>query len=220
LHEQVTPFRVLYFSVALYTLRHSAIGFATIEQREGVDLWAWLAALILDIGMLLAAERLRTTRSNWLILGLALSALGSAYTQLLFGVTNAKSVVIAPGATWATTFATWIIEKRVVILPVLMPVLVVVYAFASKARAIISVGNEEGEEYTWVYIKKETPALSDGNEETPMLPEETPVLSNGHSKKKLVQTLRNMHPTWTHKQLAEKAGCSVGTVSKAVKEME
>jgi len=129
----VTLFRLLYFSVALYTLRHSAIGVATIEQ-DGNMFWPILAALILDIGMLLAAEKLRERITAWLVIGLLLSCAGSAYTQLLFAVTNAQAVTIAPGAIWASIFATYIIEWRVIVLPVVMPVLVIVYAFASKAQ--------------------------------------------------------------------------------------
>ena len=132
--RNVTSFRVLYFGVALYTLRHSALGFATIEPSASIA-WALLAALVVDIGMLLAAEHIRERKGAWMITGLILSCLLSAFSQLLFAATNAGALAIAPGAAWMDTFATKLIEWRVVLLPLAMPALVVVYAFASKEQA-------------------------------------------------------------------------------------
>jgi len=134
LRQQVTSFRLLYFGVALYTLRHSALGFATIEPVASI-VWALLAALVVDIGMLLAAERLRERISAWMVIGLLVSCLLSAFSQLLFAATNAAELVIAPGAVWMNDFATTLIQWRVVVLPLAMPGLVVVYAFASKEPA-------------------------------------------------------------------------------------
>jgi hypothetical protein len=132
--RNVTSFRLLYFGVALYTLRHSALGFATIEPAASI-VWAVLAALVVDIGMLLAAERLREGVTAWMVIGLLVSCLLSAFSQLLFAATNAAELVIAPGATWMNGFARTLIEWRVVVLPLAMPALVVVYAFASKEQA-------------------------------------------------------------------------------------
>ena len=133
--QQVTSFRLLYFGVALYTLRHSALGFATIEPVASI-VWAVLAALVVDIGMLLAAERLRDGITAWMVIGLLVSCLLSAFSQLLFAATNAAELVIAPGAVWMNDFATTLIQWRVVVLPLAMPALVVVYAFASKEPAL------------------------------------------------------------------------------------
>ena len=139
IRHNVTSFRLLYFGVALYTLRHSALGFATIEPSAGIG-WALLAALVVDIGMLLAAERLRERISAWMVLGLLVSCLLSAFSQLLFAAANAGALAIAPGAEWMNGFATTLIEWRVVVLPLAMPALVVVYAFASKEPTLTQGG--------------------------------------------------------------------------------
>lgn len=131
LRASVTPFRILYYGVATYTLRHSALGFATIEPDASMA-WAYLAAAVVDVGMLLAAEALRDKVTAWMVAGLLTSCLLSAFSQLLFAATNAGPLLIAPGAEWMRPFATWLIQLRVVVLPLAMPLLVIVYAFASK----------------------------------------------------------------------------------------
>lgn len=129
----ITPFRLLYWSVVVATFRHSAIGFATLED-DNVWLGA-LAATAVDVGMMLAAEKLRDAQQarTWLVSGLALAAVGSVYSQLLYSVTHAAAVPIADGATWLGEYATYIINARVIALPVLLPLLAVVYSFASRA---------------------------------------------------------------------------------------
>jgi len=92
--QKVTLFRLLYWSVALATYRHSAIGLSTLES--GSLVLGALGAIAIDIGMILAAERLRTGGGNrkWLIAGLILSASASVYSQLLYTVTYAEAVSV------------------------------------------------------------------------------------------------------------------------------
>jgi len=132
--QKVTLFRLLYWSVALATYRHSAIGLSTLES--GSLVLGALGAIAIDIGMILAAERLRTGGGNrkWLIAGLILSASASVYSQLLYTVTYAEAVSVAPGAMWMENVAQLVIDMRVLVIPVLLPALAVVYSFALKSQ--------------------------------------------------------------------------------------
>lgn len=126
-------FYLLYISVAVATFRHSAYGFATLE---GGNVWLGaLSALAIDAGMILSATGLRYQFSWALVFGLGASALASVYTQLLFSVSTAQEVPIAPGAEWLGGYARYIIDARVLLLPALLPVLSVVYAFSAKRMA-------------------------------------------------------------------------------------
>jgi len=134
--QKVTLFRLLYWSVALATYRHSAIGLSTLES--GSLVLGALGAIAIDIGMILAAERLRTGGGNrkWLIAGLILSASASVYSQLLYTVTYAEAVSVAPGAMWMENVAQLVIDMRVLVIPVLLPALAVVYSFASEVSIV------------------------------------------------------------------------------------
>ena len=123
-------FFALYIIVAVATFRHSAIGFASLER--GSILWGIVAALAIDVGMIVSASHLRQGFSFFPALGLFVAASTSVYTQILYSVMYAEQVEAASGALWMGNSATWIIEKRVIILPVLLPLLAVVYAFAAK----------------------------------------------------------------------------------------
>jgi hypothetical protein len=135
--QHITLFRLLYWTVAIATFRHSAIGFSTLEA--GSFALGALAAVAIDVGMMLAAERLRDTQGARipLVAGLALAALASIYSQLLYTVTNAAAVTVAPGATWMHGWAEGIINARVVVIPFILPILAVVYSFASRPVEIV-----------------------------------------------------------------------------------
>jgi hypothetical protein len=81
------------------------------------------------------------------------------------------------------------------------------------AETSISDGNETEEtpDLHPVALEGEVLLPADGNEEVP-------IASNGHSKKELVRILRDTYPDWTYQRLAEEAGCSTSTVSKALRE--
>ena len=81
----------------------------------------------------------------------------------------------------------------------------IVVAVGYAQRAIpVSVGNER-------------PTAKEGEV---LPPEHTAIVvsKNGHSKKELVRILRDTYPDWTYQRLAEEAGCSTSTVSKALRE--
>jgi len=126
--RNITPFRLLYWGTAVATFRHSALGFATVE---GSVFWGALSAIAVDIAMLLAAERLRDSHNRWLIAGLVVASLASVYSQSLYMVTHAAAVEIAPGALWMSNVAQTLIDLRVVIIPLLLPAQVVIFALAS-----------------------------------------------------------------------------------------
>jgi len=134
---------VLFFSlyglVMFATLRHSAAGFASLEG--GNLAWGYLSALAIDAGMALSATGLRKRRSGWLAVGLIVSAILSTYTQLLYSVEHAAVIPIAPGAMWLGSAALMITNARVIILPSSLPILAIVYSFASK-----SVGTGDGDD--------------------------------------------------------------------------
>jgi hypothetical protein len=128
-------FYLLYVAVAAATFRHSAIGFASIEG--GSVMWGVLSALAVDAGMMLSASGLRKARTKPLVIGLVISAVASTYTQLLFAMSHAGAVTVAPGAEWMSDFARTIIDVRVLALPALLPSLSVVYAFSAKSGGVV-----------------------------------------------------------------------------------
>jgi len=129
--RNVTPFRLLYWGTAAATFRHSSLGFATVE---GSVFWGALSAIAVDIAMLLAAERLRDDHNKWLIAGLVVASLASVYSQALYMVSHAAAVSIAPGALWMSDVAQLLIDLRVIIIPILLPAQVVIFALASHVR--------------------------------------------------------------------------------------
>ena len=187
--RNVTLWRLLYWTVAVATFRHSMIGFATLE---GGNLWLGaLAAVAVDIGMILAAESLQSHRSNWLIAGLVLAASASFYSQELYAVTHADAIGIAPGANWMQDFAIWIVDLRVVILPLLLPLQAVVYSFASQSSPQESQDRFAG-----------TPQLV------------------GFTKKEQCQALALQYPDARPAQIAALVGCATSTASRALDSMK
>lgn len=132
-------FFALYILIAVATFRHSMIGFASIESGSSMTalLWGAMAALAIDAGMILSATGLRRdqtrARRAALIIGLVLAALASIFTQLLYAMMHAQSIEVSAGAGWMQDTATWIIQRRILIMPSLLPVLAIVYSFSAKA---------------------------------------------------------------------------------------
>lgn len=124
-------FYALYIAVAFATFRHSARGFASIEG--GSFWWGALSALAVDVGMMLSATGLRKSRTWSLVIGLTVSAVASTYTQWLYAVMHSQAIAVAPGAEWINGTARMIIDVRVLLLPALLPMLSVIYAFSAKA---------------------------------------------------------------------------------------
>jgi len=147
--QKVTLFRLLYWSVALAIYRHSAIGLSTLES--GNLILGALGALAIDIGMILAAEKLRAGDGNrkWLIVGLMLSAAASVYSQLLYTVSYAQSVSVAPGAMWMEDIAQLVIDMRVLVIPILLPALAVVYSFASEVSTLQTEAKQPKSKVQW-----------------------------------------------------------------------
>lgn len=130
-HWLTSLFILLYVLVTVATLRHSAAGFASLEG--GNLAWGYLSALAVDAGMALSATGLRKQRSGWLATGLVVSAILSTYTQLLYAIAHAAVIPVASGALWLGDVALLITNARVFILPLSLPVLSIVYSFASKS---------------------------------------------------------------------------------------
>lgn len=124
-------FILLYVLVTAATLRHSAAGFASLE--DGSMVWGYLSALAVDAGMALSATSLRKRLSWWPFIGLLVSAAASTFTQLLYAIAHAAVMPVSTGALWLGPTAQAVADARVVILPLLLPLLSVVYSFSSKS---------------------------------------------------------------------------------------
>lgn len=85
-------------------------------------------------------------------------------------------------------------------------------AFPSEMEVSVDIASNELRQTQSIAVEGDVlPALSDGNEGVP-------ITGNGHTKQELVRMLKETYPEWTYAQLAEGAGCSVSTVSKALRE--
>ena len=133
----------LYILVSVATFRHSALGFSSIEG--GSVFWGCLSALAIDVGMLLSATALRQQFRWPFFAGLVISAIASTYTQLLYSMFTAEVVDVAAGAQWLGSTARQIINLRVVLLPALLPLLSIVYAFAAKAEKTTNIDSRVAE---------------------------------------------------------------------------
>lgn len=184
----VTAFRALYYGTALATFRHSTIGFASVEN--GSLLWGALSAAAVDIAMLLAAEKLQERVTGWLLAGLIIATVGSVYSQALYMVSHAAVIEVAMGATWMQWLARWIIDLRIVILPVVLPLQVVVFAIASHHH------DERGH----------TVVARDASDHT--------VLA-GLGQGERCAAVMHIAPEATNAQVAAVVGCSASTASRA-----
>lgn len=132
-------FDLLFLIISVATFRHTAAGFASIEGSAGAG---YLSAVGIDVTMYLAALALNTNLSRWgrVAVGAALlfAVLSSAVAQLLFSVTHAEALIIAPGATWFRQ-AQSIINWRVVWMPFSLPVFALLVSVAGKAQDVESV---------------------------------------------------------------------------------
>ena len=122
-----TLFRLLYVLLSLYTLRHTALGFATLEPDTPFAVaFGFVAAVAVDVGLLLAAELAPGGRR--VLAALALSGTVSVFAQLLFAVTHAQPVAVVDAARFMEPVAGWIVNARVFALPFIAPAMIVVYA--------------------------------------------------------------------------------------------
>ena len=137
-------FDLLFFIISLATFRHTAAGFASIEGTSPSA--GYLGAVAIDVTMYLSAVALNSNLSKWgrLAVGTALltAALSSAAAQLLFSVTHAEALTIAPGALWFKQ-AQFIINWRVVWMPFSLPAFALLVSAAGKAQETTGVSVAE-----------------------------------------------------------------------------
>lgn len=132
-------FDILFLIISIATFRHTASGFASIEGNP----WAGaFSAIAIDVTMYLAATALSSNLSVWgrVAVGgaLLLSALASAISQLLFSITHAQVLEIAPAAAWLG-WAQAVIDYRVVWMPFSLPAFALLVTAAGKAQDIESI---------------------------------------------------------------------------------
>ena len=146
---------IVYGFVAAATFRHSAWGFGTLESSlnpvarpfwifsaEAMALLAFwgtgvMAAFAVDAGMAGLVFAIRESRGGrgeslklYCALGVAMAA--SGFTQLLYAVTHAAPAPLPFNvAAWMLPTALAIWEWRIIVLPLLLPSLGLVYAFAA-----------------------------------------------------------------------------------------
>ena len=190
LKRNLSLWRILYWMIAIATFRHTTHGFATLEHGS-LALGA-LSAIAIDIGMIHAAEQLRGVADpdRWLVAGLLLSAFGSFFAQLLYAVLNVEAMVVAPGAAWLEPAASSLVDARVIIMPLILPLLAIVYSFASGGHAVA--------------------VQDDANDKVRI------IALTGRTKTARCQELAEIAPDMARAQIAELVGCDLGTVSRAL----
>lgn len=130
LHKDPLPalFTILLLLITVSTFRHTAYGFASLEQ--GGLFWGALSALAIDAGMAISMIGLRRKRSWSLIVGAFLTAASSTMAQIVYALQYADSVTVAQGADWLSGFAMTVLNWRVIILPCLPPLLAAIYSIS------------------------------------------------------------------------------------------
>lgn len=142
----ITESRIYFLVVLLIsaaTLRHSAIGFASFEgdMRLGV-----LSALAVDGLMVLFMYTLRREFRWRLFVAMCFPMGISIFTQLLYAMGHAQVITVAPGAVWLEQRAVDIINARVWILPIALPVSALLAALVGESETEQTVSLEQHEQ--------------------------------------------------------------------------
>lgn len=135
------PFELLYLAIAIATFEHTAWAAAYMFEgpmpADGELSWRLRGALIaiaVDVGMLMTSRfLLGAVGRQRLVLttGFIIAALTSFYFQVVYMAIHTPPITISPGVTesWAAILEK-LIDARVLILPLALPVLATVYTLA------------------------------------------------------------------------------------------
>jgi hypothetical protein len=140
LRSLLHPFELLYLAIAIATFQHTAWTAAYLfegPQPEGSTMWIIQGALIaiaVDIGMLLTSRFLVGAHGRQklvLIVAFIIAAVTSFFFQLVYMAIHTPTVVVSVGVSekWAG-FLQSVIDSRVLLLPLALPVLATVYTLA------------------------------------------------------------------------------------------
>ena len=153
----VSMFELIYIGVAVTTFIHTAWATATVFEGPIPDgslfpldaasgeLWLWwitgaLMAITIDVGMFVIARRFRSAGNamRWTLGGtFVVLAASSFLMQLLYTVSHTQEIEMTTGVVdyWQTAL-TPLIEARVVIFPLMLPVFATLYTIAQSFDAI------------------------------------------------------------------------------------
>lgn len=139
-------FEAMYLSIAVTTFAHTAWAASTIFEGASpgtpfsfFDSWhrtGALMAISIDVGMLIVALFLTSTRNRAqtvvLSISFALLALSSFYFQVIYAMAHAEPVVAGSGVTpyWLEVLRPFV-DARVVLVPALLPGFATIYTLAS-----------------------------------------------------------------------------------------
>lgn len=141
LRHIIHPFEILYLAIAIATFEHTAWAAAYMFEGpmpEGGELqWRLRGALIaiaVDVGMLMTSRFLVGAQGRQrivLTMGFIIAALTSFYFQIMYMAIHTPVVTISEGVSseWSSILRT-LIDARVLILPLALPVLATVYTIA------------------------------------------------------------------------------------------
>lgn len=137
---RINPFEWLYIAISIATFTHTSWGasmsfegnFPTDEgERFQWYLAGILIAIAIDVGMFLSARYVAKTRSIMMGVAFLVAAVSSFYMQVLYIYHHSPIISSGAGVStyWVDTLK-GLIEARVIILPLLLPVLAVVYTIS------------------------------------------------------------------------------------------
>lgn len=136
----IHPFEILYLAIAIATFQHTAWTASYLfegPQAEGRTTWIVQGALIaiaVDVGMLMTSRFLVGARGRQkvvLVSAFVIAAITSFFFQLVYMAIHTPTVTVSAGvnASWSA-FLNNVIEARVLIIPLALPVLATVYTMA------------------------------------------------------------------------------------------
>lgn len=144
IRDILDPFEILYLAVAIATFDHTtwtaAFAFEGAIPKEDPQLSLWylkggLIAVAVDVGMLITSRYLGKATDRWnkvtLVSAFVVAAIASFYFQLGFILYHTPDYGLSAGVSqyWAEVMQP-IIDARVFILPMLLPLLATIYTLA------------------------------------------------------------------------------------------
>lgn len=137
-------FLVVYISISIATVYHSAFGFGTLEGldnnstvSDNLRFWllGGLSAASIDIGMgAVVYAMLSGKRSKFLSISLIVLALFSAYTQIIYASVFAKDIFTVVKNEDLRPIMQTALDYRILLLPIALPFLAVFFGFSAKKQ--------------------------------------------------------------------------------------
>lgn len=168
-------FLMVNVAISIATFIHSSYGFGTIsgnpDYLEGFDLiWWWfiggLSSASIDIGMgAIVYALLNGWKNKWMTRSLLVLALFSAYSQLIYAGRFAQDITVQTKVVWINDILQPLVDLRILLLPIALPMFALIYAFASKSKQDEDRDNSDSE----IILIREPKTVSFYNEVTSKL---------------------------------------------------